>query len=140
MRKKFKISINDFFSKFGEDKFREIEHQLLLDVINTDNTIISTGGGTPCFYYNIDIINANGISIYLKLNYKSIISRLKQSKKQRPLVKDLNDKEFDEYIEQNLKLREEFYNKAHYIIKSENLTANELIEFIKANIKDYITT
>jgi len=132
---KYQISINNFFVKFGESKFRELEHQLLLSFLKENNAVISTGGGTPCYFNNIDIINNNGISIYLKLHHKSIISRLKTSKKQRPLVKDLYDQEFEEYIEENLKIREVFYNKAQLTIKSENLTANELIKFLKENIK-----
>ena len=131
---KYKISINDFFVKFGEEKFRELEHQLLLSFANLEDTIISTGGGTPCYYNNIDIINKNGISIYLKLHPKSIISRLKASKKQRPLIKDMDNQTFEDYIEKHLISREIFYNKAQYIIKSENLTINELMKFVNENI------
>ena len=131
---KYQISINDFFLKFGEEKFRELEHQLLLSFTKIEDSVISTGGGTPCYYNNIDIINKNGISIYLKLHHKSIISRLKASKNQRPLVNDLDNETFEDYIEKHLNTRELFYNKAKYIIKSENLTINELMQFVKDNI------
>ncbi len=92
---KYQISINDFFIKFGEEKFRELEHQLLSSLAKIEDAVISTGGGTPCYYNNIDIINENGISIYLKLHPKSIISRLKASKKQRPLVNDMDNETFE---------------------------------------------
>lgn len=130
---KYKITINDFFIKFGEPKFRELEQQLLISILNIENAVISTGGGTPCYYDNLDLINENGVSIYLKLHYKSIVARLKNTKKQRPLVKDLNDKEFENYIEENLAKREEYYSKAHHTIKSENLTINELLKYIEEN-------
>lgn len=133
---KYHISINDFFVKFGEEKFRELEHQLLISFANIEDTVISTGGGTPCYYNNIDIINENGISIYLKLHPKSIISRLKASKKQRPLIKDMENQTFEDYIENHLNSREIFYNKAQHIIKSENLTINELMLFVKDNITE----
>jgi len=131
---KYQISINDFFIKFGEEKFRELEHQLLSSLAKIEDAVISTGGGTPCYYNNIDIINENGISIYLKLHPKSIISRLKASKKQRPLVNDMDNETFEEYIENHLNTREIFYNKAQFIIKSENLTINELMQFVNDNI------
>ncbi len=131
---KYKITINDFFERYGEDKFRELEHKLLISSFENDDIVVSTGGGTPCFFDNMELINANATSVYLKLHYKSVISRLKSTKKKRPLVKDKSNEEFEQYIEQHLESREIYYSKAHFTIKTENLTASDLFLFIKENL------
>lgn len=77
----YNISINNFFEKYGQDLFRELEHKLLLTLIEKDNIIISTGGGLPCFHNNMELIKQNGISIHINMSLKSIIHRQKSSKK-----------------------------------------------------------
>src|SRR5574344_612650 len=95
---KYKISIFDFFEKFGEEMFRKFEHDILNELIVRENTIISTGGGLPCFNENMDIINDKGISIYLEMPFKAIINRQKNSKQKRPLLKNKNQEEIEEYL------------------------------------------
>jgi len=112
---KFKVNINQLFKKYSEEVFRVIEQGVLIDVFKMENAVISTGGGTPCYKNNMEMINRHGISVYLKINTEHIYERLKRSKKKRPLIAGLNKKELYEYIKTQLKLREEFYNRAHFI-------------------------
>lgn len=128
---KYKISISDFFEKFGENKFRELERNILIEIIKIDNAIISTGGGTPCFYDNMQLINRNGISIYLKLHPNSIFDRLKNTKKQRPLINKLSEIELKEFIIKQLAIREIIYSQANIIIKAENLKINNFYDELK---------
>ena len=128
IEEKYKITIPDIFDRFDEKAFRIIEHETLQETISFQDTIISTGGGTPCFYNNMEIINANGISVYLKLHPKSIQKRLLESKKKRPLILNKSSDELYEFIQIKLNERELFYQKAKYTIKAENLEISDLVK------------
>lgn len=123
---KYNITINNFFEKYGEDLFREFEHKILLESIKEDNIIISTGGGLPCFHKNMELIKENGISIYLNMSPQSIIHRINNSKKKRPLLQDKSPEELKTYIETLLKQREIFYNQATLTIKGESINIKEI--------------
>ncbi|RUA31617.1 MAG: shikimate kinase [Bacteroidetes bacterium] len=124
-------SIEEIFEAKGEDVFRELERKALHQTFDLKNTVISLGGGTPCFYDNLEQINAHGIGVYLKLSATSLAHRLQQSKTPRPLIKNLSDGELFEYVQQQLGERERFYNRTHIIIKGENLKVTELYNVIK---------
>jgi len=130
-------TIIEFFATQGEEKFREIEQELLYQIINeNENIVISTGGGTPCNFNNMEMINKNGISIYLKMSVASLTSRLLYSYKKRPLIEAFEEEsELKNYIEQTLQDRESVYNKAHYTIKGESVNIEALIELIKKESK-----
>jgi shikimate kinase len=129
---KYKMAITDFFEIFGENKFRELERIVLTESLQNENTVISTGGGTPCFFDNMNVIKENGITVFLKLHPNSIFDRLIHSKKQRPLLKNLTLEELKLFIIKQLNVREQFYNLSEIIIKSENINTNDLINELKA--------
>lgn len=118
---KYKISILDFFEKFGEEMFRKFEHDILNELIVRENTIISTGGGLPCFNENMDIINKEGFSIYLEMPFKAIINRQKNSKQKRPLLKNKNQEEIETYLLDLLTKREPIYKKSKITIDAQNI-------------------
>jgi shikimate kinase len=124
-------SIAEFFEQNGEESFREIERKELHKTFQLQNTVVSLGGGTPCFFDNLDHINQHGKSVYLKLSAVSLASRLQQSKTPRPLIKDLSDGELFEFVQQQLGERERFYNRTHLLIKGENLKVHELASMLK---------
>ena len=128
--KKYKITVDLFFKKYGEKLFRELEYNLLLSTGNLENAVISTGGGTPCFYNSMDWIKKNGTSIYLNLPPKVLFDRLSNAKKKRPLVAEKNDGELLVYIEEKLKEREPFYRKADLIISGISLSVDSVISII----------
>ncbi|MDD4529574.1 MAG: shikimate kinase, partial [Bacteroidales bacterium] len=101
----YNISINDFFEKYGQDLFRELEHKLLLTLIEKDNIVISTGGGLPCFHNNMELIKQNGISIHINMSFKSIIHRQKKSKKNRPLLRNKSQEEIEIFLQDLLAKR-----------------------------------
>lgn len=127
----YKITIFDFFAKYDEDAFRLIEHNILQKTFNLENHVISTGGGTPCFYDNIDLINRNGISVYIKMHPKSLFFRLLNSKRTRPLTSGLDEVSLMKSIEEKLADREKFYNQAQIIIKGEDIDVPALSAIIK---------
>ena len=113
---KFDKNITDLFKEIGETEFRIIESNALHECI-TDNqkTIIATGGGTPCFNNNMDLMKQSGKIIYLKMTALDLFARLFNAKGDRPLIKDKEDEDMLVYIENLLKTREVFYNQAHLI-------------------------
>lgn len=125
IERKQQLSISEIFQIEGEDKFRELEHNCLKDVsttlnMNNKNTIISTGGGTPCFYDNIELMNKSGITIYLQMSIEALVNRLRNEKNVRPLIKGLTDEKLNDYIQENLKQREEYYLLARYTVNAED--------------------
>ena len=92
------MSIQNYFGEFGEEKFRLLEQKTLKSTFAFKNTVVSTGGGAPCFFNNIDEINSKGLSIYLKADINLIISRLQGGKNKRPLIKNKNEGELKSYI------------------------------------------
>ena len=131
IEEQYKISIYNFFEKYEEDVFRKIEYDVLKNALIHNNAVISTGGGTPCFRNNMDIINKNSYSVYIKMHIDSIETRLINSKKSRPLLKDISQTNLKAFIEKQLLEREKYYNQANLIIKGEKLDINYLIESLK---------
>ena len=118
IEKQIGMSISEYFKNHGEDKFRETEKEILRCTFSMEGAIIATGGGTPCFYNNIEEINKNGISIYLKANAKLLYSRLHEKKVKRPLISNLSDKELFNSLEDLLSEREKFYSKAQFTVSA----------------------
>jgi shikimate kinase len=127
---RFRISIPDIFGRFDEAAFRKMEHETLKLTFDLHNHVISTGGGTPCFFNNMDIINKNGISVYLELTPKALHNRLVGSKKKRPLLENHPPGEVLGFIEEQLESRRLYYERAHYTVKGENFDVEELKELI----------
>jgi shikimate kinase len=128
-------TIPEIFSQNGEQYFRTIESQLLRDLKSCENTIISTGGGTPCHRDNMDFMLGNGLTLYLKLTPSQINSRLSESKGDRPLIDNLDSSELMSFIEAKLGEREEWYSQSDITVNGINLNVNELLSVIQPNLK-----
>ncbi len=124
--------ISDFFAKEGEMAFRRIETDLLHETATNINTLISTGGGTPCYGDNMKYINDNGFSVYLYLPAKVLADRLKNSHKQRPLLRGQCD--LLQYIKQTLPIREMYYRQATLIVSVLDIHTDRVVEQIKQMI------
>lgn len=131
---KYKFTIPSFFSVLGEEAFRTIENLCLKEISCFENIIVSTGGGTPCFYDNLNVIKSSGLSIYLKMNPLQLISRLSNSKKKRPLLKNRTSEELQNFISETLTNREKYYLQADYIVDALNLKTTELVQIIQKHL------
>ena len=122
-------SIPQLFSSGGEELFRRIEHKTLQELINADdNFVLATGGGTPCFFDNAEIMLQNGLTIYLKTPIDILYKRLWDEKDKRPLLKNYSDpEELKLFLSKLLEKREKCYSKAH-IIWDSTLPPNLLIK------------
>jgi shikimate kinase len=124
---RYRISVLDFFEKYDEISFRNIERKLLHETVLEKDAIIATGGGTACFFDNMDFINGQGTSIYLKPAFSLLANRLKIVRKKRPLLKDLKLENFTDYIRKQIDEREKFYTKAHFTLEGPDISPEKVI-------------
>jgi shikimate kinase len=127
-------SIPDIFEGQGEDMFRKFERNCLRVISQKNNQMVATGGGTPCYFDNMTVINSSGFSVYLKMSVDTLFSRLKQAQTPRPLIQGMGDDQLRDFISDKLMEREPFYSKALYKVKAKDLDIEELAEFLKKEI------
>ncbi|MEO5571882.1 MAG: shikimate kinase [Bacteroidia bacterium] len=123
--------ISEIFKGEGEQAFRNTETEILKSISGFKDTVVSTGGGTPCFYDNMNLMKVTGITVYIRMSAGSLFHRLAQSKTKRPLIAGLSDLKLMDFIMDVLPEREQFYMKAHHIVKGENLKAEKILELLK---------
>jgi len=126
IEKAFKMPVEEIFEKHGEDKFREMERYHLRKFENKKNYLLSCGGGTPCFFDNLEWMKLHGKIIYLKASSKYILDRVMDETSKRPLLKEVNAAELLFFIEKKLKEREPVYLKADRVLDVAKLRKNSL--------------
>ena len=128
IERKYKIEVREFFQKYDEKSFRKVEHDTLKLTFQLSDAVIATGGGAPCFFNNMELINQNGISVYIEMSNLSLFHRLSNSKRPRPLVKNKSQEELKQFIKVHLEERLPYYSRAQMTIKGENLDMDNLVE------------
>jgi shikimate kinase len=123
-------TINEIFSRFGEAHFRQLEKQILEGTRSLAKAVIALGGGTPCFFDNMQWINKHGISIYLDVDPALLYQRLLDARDSRPLLQQLSTAELMQYITGKLAERRSFYEQATVIYKVEQQTPTETARHI----------
>tara|TARA_Y100000994_G_C15644747_1_gene422785 strand:+ start:123 stop:617 length:495 start_codon:yes stop_codon:yes gene_type:complete len=123
------MSIHELFAQKGEVFFRKTERSLLYNYPFQTNTIVATGGGTPCFYDNHAFMKKIGITIYLKVSVDELANRLQLSN-ERPLLFN-NTLNLHDFIIQNLSQRESHYSMSDYIVESDNTTVDDIKNIIQ---------
>ena len=112
IQSRYHKTIPELFAEKGEAEFRKIEQQALHEVANFENVVISTGGGAPCFFDNMEVMNRAGTTVYLKTAPEMLAERLLMSKTVRPLIIGKSKEELIPFITKHLAEREPFYKKA----------------------------
>lgn len=130
---KAKCSITDIFKYLGEDTFRKMESDTLHELSEREEFVMATGGGTPCYFNNIDFINKKGKSIYIELDIQSIYNRLSQAKNIRPTIKDKKEEELMQFIKDKLKEREPIYKQAAVTINGLSVNLREVVSKLSGN-------
>ncbi len=130
---KSKMSIEKIFSTKGELYFRKLEHELFLEKMESNESfVLSTGGGTPCYYNNHELLKSdNCISIYLKASVSTLYDRLKNEKINRPLLVSLKNEELKDYIAKHLFDRSYYYHQAKFVIVVDDKSVAEIVAEIK---------
>lgn len=126
-------SISELFETKGALFFRKLENKLFKEVIsNPKNVIISTGGGTPCYFDNHKLLNDEQvISIYLKASVDTLYHRLLSQKAHRPVVANLSNEDMKEFIAKHIFERSYFYNHAQHTISVDDKTVGQIVTEIK---------
>ncbi|ACU05850.1 shikimate kinase [Pedobacter heparinus] len=119
-------TIGAYFSEHGEAAFRKLESDTLKHFDYPANVVIATGGGAPCFFDNMDWMNANGLTMYIEMPPAALAKRLESGKEKRPLLRDLNEAQMIEFIENRLAERDVFYKRAALVIDGINLNADAM--------------
>jgi len=94
-------SVSQIFAERGEEGFRKIEYNMLHEVAEFENVIISCGGGTPCFFDNMDYLNQQGQVVYLKADPEVLYKHLLMAKVERPLLKNKTPEEARTFLQQS---------------------------------------
>lgn len=116
IEERFRHTIPQIFAEKGEDGFRRVEQNVLHEVAEFEDVVISCGGGTPCFFDNMDYMNRQAMTVYLKASPDVLFQHLKMGKTERPLLKGKTDEELKAYIQASLATREPFYSRARYTL------------------------
>ena len=125
------ISTDDFFHKYDEPLYRQLEAQILRSTEQYDNVVISTGGGTPCFHDNIDWMNEHGLTIFLKISPQTVVDRLSKSKVKRPLVVGKSLEELTAFVQKTYTDRLPFYEKAQLVFKGEDCDLEAIVRAVR---------
>lgn len=107
------MSVAAIFEKMGETEFRKIEASCLRSFEDTQQIVVATGGGTPCFHENMDWMNEHGITVYFSASPAVLASRLQAEISKRPLLTGLAAGEMERFIEMKLEGRSKFYEMSH---------------------------
>jgi len=128
-------SIPQIFAEEGEESFRRKERKVLEEVAAFDNVIVATGGGAPCFFDNMELMNNSGFCIFLDVEIDSLVTRLLRAKTERPLIKGKSPDELRLFIEGMMQKRRPFYEKARYILKGKDILPEQVLELVRLENK-----
>lgn len=128
-------TIPQIFADKGESGFRDIERRMLHEVGEFENVVISTGGGTPCFFDNVEYMNEQGATVFLDVPVERLFIRLRIARKKRPLIMEKNDDELRSFIIEQLDKRMPHYSKAKQRFVADQL---EDVKQIESSVKNFL--
>lgn len=121
IERRYHRTIGQLFAEKGEEAFRDIEKRMLREVAMFEDVLVSTGGGAPCFFDNMDFMNEAGTTIYLQVSVEELAKRLEVGKSSRPVLGGRSGDELRGFIASNLEKRKPFYTKASVVFDAEVL-------------------
>ena len=123
-----KATIPEIFSRIGEDGFRRLEYAAMRHVGDLEDVVVACGGGTACFFDNMEYMNTKGISVWLNASEDVLADRLEEDNSSRPLMKGKQREEIKETISRQLAVRKPYYEKCSIIFNSDRLENEKEIE------------
>lgn len=127
---RYHICVQDFFEKYGEDYFRKFESEILKKTGEMHKVVVSTGGGTPCFFDNMQWMKENGTTIFVRVSPTTSFHRIMNAKRKRPLVYGKTEEELRQYVENHYNSRLPIYEQANFIVKGENFDIEEVMNYL----------
>ena len=135
---RFHDTVAHIFAERGEAAFREIERNMLREVAEFEDVLVSTGGGTPCFFDNMEFMNSRGTTVYLKVPVEELALRLEGSRTTRPVLKGRSGEELRRFIAESLGQRLPFYERASLVIDAEAMDDRAAVRAISREIMEHI--
>lgn len=129
---RYHTSIPLFFSRYGEEAFRQLEQLVLHSTAHLSGAIVSTGGGTPCHFDNMQWINRHGVSVYLEVSATEILRRAQRSRKPRPLLAGKHPEELHTFILAQLSHRLPYYSQAQIVFPADKVDIQALAQEVLA--------
>jgi shikimate kinase len=124
-------TINEIFAEEGEEYFRLKEKEILHTITESHETfIMACGGGTPCYFNNIEYMNESGVTVWMNTPVDILHERLLKEKENRPLLKELSDEQLKSYIIKKFADRKMYYEQAAIRIDDDQLSTESLIQKI----------
>jgi shikimate kinase len=130
LEEKYFRRIPQIFAEEGETGFRKKEQNVLHEVATFDDIIVATGGGAPCFFDNMEVMNNTGFCIFLDVDTTSLVNRLIHAKTERPIIKGKSPEELYLFIEEMMLKRRPFYEKARYTIKGSEIKPEQVLSLL----------
>lgn len=127
IERRFHANIRDIFATRGEAAFRDLERRMLEEVSQFEDTIIGCGGGTPCYFDNMELMNAAGTTVWLNASAQRLWERLRLGRRRRPLIASLDDEQLRTYIDEQLSIRRPYYSRAQLEFNADWLDNAEMI-------------
>lgn len=112
-------SIPVLFHEKGEDQFRKLEQEALHSLSGRKKLVVATGGGCAAYANNMEWMNNEGLTIYLRCHPGTLFHRVAPNKAKRPLIAHLDDVDIMEFIMESLKKRLPYYVKAKITVSGE---------------------
>ncbi|MFM2139662.1 MAG: hypothetical protein RJA57_1969 [Bacteroidota bacterium] len=123
--------IAEMFEADGEEAFRQLESETLHILTEShDSFVMACGGGTPCFFNNIDYMNRSGVTLWIHTPLDVLHERLVREKASRPLIRDLSDEALRAFIARKFAGRRIYYEQAAIVVEQDPLELHHLIETI----------
>ncbi|MFZ5940105.1 MAG: shikimate kinase [Bacteroidota bacterium] len=125
------MSIPEIFGSQGEAAFRDLERRAVEELSRQEAMVIATGGGAPCHDELISLMNASGLTVYLRLSPEALADRLKNSKTRRPLIEGKSGEELLTWIRETLGKRGPFYEEACLVVDAMDLQSSALFRKVR---------
>lgn len=125
IEERFHKTIRQIFAERGEEAFRELERRMLHEVAEFEDIIVSTGGGTPCFFDNMSFMNACGQTVYLRISIDELAARLEMARQTRPVLQNRTGEALKAFIRESLESRLPFYEQARFIFDAETMDTHD---------------
>ena len=138
IEERYHKTVSQIFAERGEDGFRELEKRMLHEASDFEDVVISVGGGTPCFFDNMDYMNQVGETVFLDVDNQVLFRRLKVAKQQRPLLANKTDEELMAFIQEALEKRLPHYTKAKHVFNGELLENRHQIQQSVERLKELL--
>lgn len=137
IEQRFHASVASIFAERGEEGFRRLEWEMLHEVAEFSDVVVACGGGTPCFFDNMDYILSKGKVVWLDTSVERILTRVRKKLEKRPLLAGKNEEELRSFIAGGMEERRIYYSRAHIRTDSYHLeNARQIDDTVSRFIDD----